>query len=276
MSKTIVAVFDDTTSAQNAVRELESSGVEKNHIRLTSNADAEPASGSWKEKIFGLFENILEHVSDRNQAHDYAEAWRRGHYIVIADVESARVDMTVDILNRFGTVDLERRVEQWKSTGYSGQYDQTSLPYTSEQRQRELAGYQTEQKIPVVQEELAVGKQTVRRGGVRIHSYVQERPVAERVSLREERIQVERRPVNRPANEADQAFQERSVDVTAQGEEAVVGKRARVVEEVVVGKEAQQREETVTGTVRRKDVDVEQVSAEEERSRATGQSGQRR
>jgi stress response protein YsnF len=200
MSKTIVAVFDDTTSAQNAVRELETFGVDRNHIRVTNNSDAEPASGSWKEKIYSLFENILEHVSDRGQAHDYAEAWRRGHYIVIADVEAAQVNIAVDILNRFGTVDLERRVEQWKSSGYSGEYDQTSQPYTSEQRQRELSLYQTEQRIPVVQKELAVGKQTVRRGGVRIHSYAQERPVAERVRLREERIQVGRRPVDRPAN----------------------------------------------------------------------------
>jgi hypothetical protein len=113
MSKTIVAVFDDTTSAQNAVRELQSSGIEKSHIRLTSNSDAQETSGSWKDKIYGLFETILEHVSDRNQADDYAEAWRRGHYIVIADVDNAQIDTTVEILNRFGTVDLDRRVEHW-------------------------------------------------------------------------------------------------------------------------------------------------------------------
>ena len=186
MSKTIVAVFDDTTSAHNAVRELERSGIEKNHIRVNSNSDAEPSSVSWREKIYSLFENILEHVGDRGQAHDYAEAWRRGHFIVIADVEAEQVDVAVDILNRFGTVDLDRRIEQWKSSGYSGEYDQTSQPYTTEQRQRELSLYQTEQTIPIVQMDLVVGKQTVRRGGVRIHSYVQERPVAERVRLREE------------------------------------------------------------------------------------------
>lgn len=274
MSKTIVAVFDDTTSAQSAVQELQSSGIDKSRIRLTNNTDAAPTSESWTDKIYGLFESLLEHAGDRNHADDYAEAWRRGHYIVVADVEPTQVDKAVEILNKFGTVDFDKRVEQWKSTGYSGKYDQSAQPYTAEQRQRELSGYQTEQKIPVVQEELAVGKQVVRRGGVRVHSYVQEQPVEERLRLREERLKVERRAVNRQAEQSDLAFKEDSIDVTAEGEEAVVEKRARVVEEVVVGKETEQRDETITGTVRRKDVEVEQVPGEP--SRATGQGGQRR
>jgi len=273
MSKTIVAVFDDTTSAQSAVNELQSSGIDRSRVRITSNTDAESAPEGWKDKIYGFFESLLEHVGDRNHADDYAEAWRRGHYLVIADVEPTQVEKAVEVLNRFGTVDLDRRVEQWRTTGYNGKYDQAAQPYTPEQRQNELARYQTEQKVPVVQEELAVGKQVVRRGGVRIHSYVQETPVEERIRLREERIQVQRRPVDRPVTDADGAFKESSIDITAEGEEAVAAKRSRVVEEVVVGKESEQREESVTGTVRRKDVEVEQVPAE---PKAGAQGGQRR
>lgn len=43
-------------------------------------------------------------------------------------------------------------------------------------------------------------------------------------------------------------------------EEAVVGKQARVVEEVVVGKETVAHEETIRDTVRRSDVEIEEVS----------------
>jgi uncharacterized protein (TIGR02271 family) len=224
-----------------------------------------------KDRVLGLFESLFENDNDRTYANHYAEAWRRGHHIVVADVESAQADRAVEIMNRYGTVDLDRRTEYWKTTGYTGSYDQSAAAYTPEQRSRELESYgktQTE-AIPVVQEELAVGKQVVRRGGVRIHSYVQERPVTEHVQLREERVNVERRPVNRAADESDLAFKERTIDVTGQGEEAVVGKRARVVEEVVVGKQVEEHDEAVTDTIRRKDVEVENIPGDKPAAGAT-------
>jgi uncharacterized protein (TIGR02271 family) len=114
--------------------------------------------------------------------------------------------------------------------------------------------------IPVAEEELHVGKREVNRGRVRLHSRVVEQPVQEQVTLREERIDVERRPVSgttQAGTLAGDPFQERTIEVEERGEEAVVSKEARVVEEVVVRKEADQRTETVSDTVRRTEVDVE-------------------
>ena len=50
--------------------------------------------------------------------------------------------------------------------------------------------------IPIAEEELHVGKREVGHGRVRIQSRVVERPVQEQVTLREERVDVERRPVS--------------------------------------------------------------------------------
>lgn len=118
-----------------------------------------------------------------------------------------------------------------------------------------------EARVPVVEEELKVGKREVERGGVRVQTSVQEKPVEEQVSLREEHVRVERRPVDRPATQEDvnQALHGRTVEVRERSEQPVVQKEARVVEEVVVGKEATQRTETIRDTVRRTDVEVEQV-----------------
>ena len=115
--------------------------------------------------------------------------------------------------------------------------------------------------IPVVEEEIAIGKREVERGGVRVRTEVEERPVQEQVNLREEHVRVERRPVDRPASEADinRAQQAGTLEVREKAEEAVVQKQARVVEEVVVGKEATERTETVRDTVRRTDVEVEET-----------------
>ena len=114
--------------------------------------------------------------------------------------------------------------------------------------------------IPVIQEELVVGKRAVERGGVRIYQRVVETPVNESIGLREEHVNVERHAVNRPIDPADvSAFQETTIELRETSEEAVVGKTARVVEEVVVGKEVTQRTEQVSDTVRRTEVEIEQL-----------------
>ena len=66
--------------------------------------------------------------------------------------------------------------------------------------------------------------------------------------LREEKVTVERRPVDRPATEADFAAAGKDViEMTETAEEPVVTKQARVVEEVVVHKEVTEHTETVRG-----------------------------
>jgi uncharacterized protein (TIGR02271 family) len=115
--------------------------------------------------------------------------------------------------------------------------------------------------IPVAEEELHVGKREVSHGRVRIRSHVIERPVQEQVTLSEERVAVERRPVEGSLhagsiNDGD-LFQERTIEMEERAEEAVVSKEARVVEEVVVRKEADQRTETISDTVRKTEVEVE-------------------
>ena len=80
------------------------------------------------------------------------------------------------------------------------------------------------------------------------------------MALKEENVDVERSRVERTLKpeEADKAFGERTVEVTATTEKPVVSKQAHVVEEVALSKQSGQREETVSGTVRRQDVKVEE------------------
>jgi stress response protein YsnF len=269
MAKTVVGVFRESSAANNAVRDLTSSGVAQSHIRLIQNEseiesiDEQPAQASQpaeeskglrarlqdkiKGKISGVLESLFDVESDLVHAETYAEAVRYGHFLVIADVESAQVDEVVAIMNRYGTVDLTQ--ESWKSPQVGA--SEKTTPIASQREATEN----------VVEEELAVGKRVVQRGGVRVHSYVEERPVEEVLRLREERLNVERRPADRILEQPDAAFTERSVELTAEGEEAVVEKRARVVEEVVVNKEQEQREQTIRDSVRRKDVEVEAAPA---------------
>ena len=118
------------------------------------------------------------------------------------------------------------------------------------------------------EESLAVGKRLVNQGGTRIRRYVVETPVQQDVLLRSEKVELERRPVTdgRPVTDS---FSEKTVEMTATGEEAVVGKTSRVVEEVGLRKESTERTETVRDTVRKEEVEVEQIPAQTTTTGAT-------
>jgi uncharacterized protein (TIGR02271 family) len=137
----------------------------------------------------------------------------------------------------------------------------------SSQRDTTLSGSMqrdtgTSQAIPVVQEELKVGKREVQRGGVRIFSHLVSTPVNETIGLREEHVNVQRRPVDQPISTGDTtAFKEQTIEMRETAEEPVVEKSARVVEEVVVGKQVSQREQQISDTVRHTEVEVEQLGA---------------
>lgn len=96
-------------------------------------------------------------------------------------------------------------------------------------------------------------------GGARIHTRVTETPVSEQVTLHEEHVTVQRNVVDRAVTGADATFKEGTIEMTETAEVPVISKEARVVEEVVIGKTATDRVETVSDTVRRTDVDVEEI-----------------
>ncbi|HSH81109.1 MAG TPA: YsnF/AvaK domain-containing protein, partial [Herpetosiphonaceae bacterium] len=140
---------------------------------------------------------------------------------------------------------------------------------------RDVGADQGEVSIPVVEEQIRVGTREVESGGVRVDTRVEETPVREQVNLRDEQVRVERRPVDQAvdASTVTDAFREGTFEVRERDQEAVVQKDARVVEEVVINKDVQERTETVEDTVRRTDVDVQEMSGDARGTGYTGTSG---
>jgi uncharacterized protein (TIGR02271 family) len=121
--------------------------------------------------------------------------------------------------------------------------------------------------IPIIKEELQVGKREVETGGVNVRTRIVERPVEEHINLREEHVYVERTPVNRPVTDADiNNFKEGEIELTEHAEVPVVDKQARVVEEVSLGKEEEEREETIRDTVRNTEVEIDKVDPDDPRA----------
>lgn len=271
MAQTIVGMFDSFADAQRASDRLAQEGIARADMHVHaqdggSDADiagetsgnpatartvaADSAAGASTEGGVGhFFRNLFGSDDVPEEAGHYRESVRRGHALLSVDVvDEARIDGVRAAMNDAGALDIDARVAQWKTAGYSG-YDSSAAPYTAD----EIAA--DRKTFPVVREELAVGKREVSTGGVRVYSRVIETPVSESVNLREEHATIERRAVDRPATEAD--LKGGSVEIRETAEEAVVAKTARVVEEVVVGKESSQRTETVQETLRGTEVEVE-------------------
>ena len=132
-----------------------------------------------------------------------------------------------------------------------------------------------EVSIPIIEEQMVVGKRTVERGAVNVRTTMTEKPVEETVNLREENVTVERHKVDRPVGSAD-AFQESSFEITTSAEVPVVSKEARVVEEVVIDKQMTERQETVRETVKRTDVEVDEINADNNVGNNADNAGNRR
>lgn len=202
----------------------------------------------------------------------YAESLRRGGSMITVNANSDdEASRAIEIMRAHNVVDIDRRGEEFRQSGWTG-FDSKSGEYTGERvdtkrtadtHQHATANKSGEMKVPVVEETLNVQKREVESGGVRVFTRVEETPVQEQVTLRQEHVNVERTAVNRPVSGADMdALKEGTVEVRERSEQAVVNKEARVVEEVTINKEVDQRVETISDTVRRTDVEVEQIPGE--------------
>jgi uncharacterized protein (TIGR02271 family) len=224
----------------------------------------------------GMLGALVEAGVPEEDARYYTEGVRRGGTLVVAKVEDEASNEAAEIMNRNHAVNVQERSADWQRRGWSG-YDDSAAPYSADEIRAERTHYEAqdtvhpsaltatdttkdETKIAVVEEELRVGKREVQGGGVRVSAEVVTEPIEQDVSLREEHVRVERRPVDRSASEADFAnFRAGIMELTETHEEAIVDKQARVVEEVILSKAVEERTETVRDTVRHTEVDVENI-----------------
>jgi uncharacterized protein (TIGR02271 family) len=265
---TVVGVFDDYATTQQAAREMENDGVPRSQIQVESNMKTGAAGYGGVETeehheggIRGFFHRLFG--GDDGEHGHYQEALRRGNSIVAVTAGPEQIDRIARIMNDLGAIDIDRRANYYRQTGYS-EYNENSPAYTSEEARLDRERFREQASgtaIPVIEEQLQVGKRAVRRGGVRVYSHVIDQPVEEQIKLREERIRVDRRPANRPVESGDLSrLQDQTIEVTETVEEPVVSKRAIVREEVVAGKETTERTETIRDNVRRTEVRVEPIA----------------
>ena len=264
MSKqTVIGVFATKEQAKSAVEALQNAGYSSAHIDFMSNDayrdDELRTKRDTRQK--GFFASLFS--DDDEMDKDLHMAARRGNTVTVHTESMDRAEQAADILDQYGAINANEASTKLRERGaqYGGHNTEHTLDAVKDDltyANVDAAGTQT---VDIVKEDIAVGKQEVNTGGVRLRSRVISRPVEETVRLREEHVFVNRTPVNKvvDANTLD-AFQEKTVEMTETAERAVVQKTARVVEQVSIGKEATEHVETIQETVRETDVDIERVA----------------
>jgi len=257
MTQTVIGIFDSVDDAQRAINHLESEGISRDRIDLSSRSSdyssgttTASTTASHEEEGFGesisrFFSNLFS--DDEDQARKYSTVAQRGTIVTVHTSSADESERVANILDRFGSVDVDERSRAYSTGDYASTTDTTSRLSDDADR-----------TISVVQEELQVGKREIETGGIRVRSRIIETPVEETLRLRSEKVWVNRNAVNRPATDAD--FKEETIEITQHAEVPVVAKEARVVEEVKVGKAVEQNEQTIRETVRHTDVDVDEQS----------------
>ncbi len=259
MTHTVVGLFDNKTEAETAMRELVTAGFAEESIDVShrrydeaSTDTTTSTSSSTGGGISGFFNSLFGDDSD--DARNYSTVASDTEAILTVQTDSEeRAAQVAAILDRNGAVDVDERAGQSQAS-YAQSSGVTNTAATTDTENM---------TIPVIEEELQVGKREVESGGVRVRSRVIEKPVEETLRLRQEHVVVNRHAVNRAVTDSDlSSFQEGNFDITERAEEAVVSKQARVVEEIEIGKQVSEREEVVSDTVRRTDVEVEQIDTD--------------
>jgi uncharacterized protein (TIGR02271 family) len=251
MDQTVIGDFGSEGQARDAEYQLRSAGF--TDVDLHSKESITTSEASYGEgSIVGFFRRLFGSETHPDLS-EYSTSLESGRWIVVAhadsDDEADRIRVIMESCGASGFEGDERSQARRAQASHTDK-----LQSSSSQRSAKAT-----EKIPVVEEQLQVGKRVVERGGVRIYMRTSERPVEEKVNLREQRVLVERRPVDRPATGADLSDQDRVLEVRTIAEEPVVAKSARVVEEVEIGRDSSEHTETIRDTVRRKDVEVENL-----------------
>jgi stress response protein YsnF len=286
---TIIGLYNDLGTAEKVVSALEQKGgVGKDDLHLATydKRAQERSQGGYFNSLANLF-NTKPHQLGNNQdamtqqlmtwgvsqsdAQNYVQAMQHGDTLVLVHSPADQTDQVKQIMDGYKPSDLDEEATGWQSQAAPGFGTASNAPgapaardYQNRQNFQGASDFDTdtenteETRIPTVEEQMRVGKRQVQHG-VRVYTTVSEQPVEETYNVRDEKVNVERHDVDRPATDEDmkRAFQDRDFEVTETDEELVVGKEARVTGEVVVSKDVDEHPQTVRDTVRRTEVHTE-------------------
>jgi stress response protein YsnF len=245
MSSTVAALYDTRAEAETA------------HARLSAEVKASNLRILTRETVAALSSLRIS----AKDAETYRDGLNRGAVLLVGEVAAGEdPDRVVSILQglRKSPVSDGRQGGAPVVAGAGG-----------------LAGTVAAQEVrlPLVQEELRVGKKQVLGGGARVRTIAREERVEQDVTLREEHLEASNRPDGRQLTleevRSGGLLKDRVIQVSEMREEPVIAKEAFVREEVVLSKTVTERTETIRETLRYTEADIQGLAEPAGKSRDT-------
>jgi hypothetical protein len=136
MELTIIAVYDDLTHARSAKNELLASGFSRRDVQLNPDHELSATRGpsvqseksaTLSGSIENFFRSFLSMDDKSTYSNVYAEAVRRGSYVLTVDVDTdERRILAEEVMGRHGSVDIDERSAEWIRHGWRGYDPQAS------------------------------------------------------------------------------------------------------------------------------------------------------
>jgi hypothetical protein len=270
MSKTVIGIFDNVVEARQAVQRLYNAGLLQEQIDMTDTTSSTSGSETDTHKeggVSGFFKGLFSSVEDSDK---YVRVARYSESVVTVRTRSAaEAEQAARILDSCGAVNVDERAASYAE---SAPEQEAFLTRTSSQPPvepmvtesihlvAEPAGKIS--RIPVLEAHLRQNQPEVLTGGTRIRSRILERPIETLAGDRGANMRENWLQDSRTASTGQTAnFTAQDIELTETKEVNVISKEARVVEELRVGKAVEVSTETLKGTVRKTEIDVENVNA---------------
>src|SRR5450755_3655143 len=291
-NSTLVGVFNDRAQAENAIEQLHSAGIPDEQISYSGGAGGGFLAGI--KSLFtgedtahtGLVGDLTGMGLSQDEANYYDSEYRAGRYIVAVNAGARQQDAQT-ILNSGGAYNYASRSGSTgaattgydtanagyatTNTGYATDqtanagYDTANAGYTTDQTAN--TGYDTAntdyantdeaQRVRLREERLNVDKQPVQTGEARLRKDVVEEQQNIDVPFNREEVIVQRqsygedRPTDLPVG------QDETIRVPVSEEQVNVNKQTVETGEVGVGKRVVQDQQRVSDTVRREEANLE-------------------
>ena len=188
MSKTVVGLFDSIAQAEKVKQSLVDEDYSGSNITVVANNSGhseEATTNHTGGKVSHFFSNLFGGDDDAHE--HYANGLNGGGALLAATVDDEDAADVAAMLKEHGAKDIDgnKTAADAGTPVYGGGSTDTVRQGTT---------------IPIIEEDLLVGKREVDRGGVRVYSHVVETPVAANVTLHDEFVSIDRRFVDRPGD----------------------------------------------------------------------------
>lgn len=245
----VIGLYNDPSKAQQVINELMQAGLQQNDVELMAEDQQE------------LESHISELGIRQEDAHLYAEAVRHGKAVVRAQTSDDRAEQILELLNRNGALDLDEVAHEFEQEQQENQQPAKQAKPSQKQSEQKSGERQT---LSQAEESLIVEKRKTLQGGKRVTTKVSEQPVEQKVSLKEEKVEVRQEESNRKLSpeEAESAFKDETREFTETREVPVVKKEAHETGRVEIEKSTKEREETVRDKVRKSEIKTEEIKPE--------------